>query len=233
MVKSSEISYQIPNKRSPIVCRVNFLTGCHEVISNKPRNDGYIMVSTSENGKVQHHFAHRKMYQIHKGEIPFKMSVMHTCDNPACINPEHLILGSHKDNMIDKIAKGRSSASKGNFSSKRILSAKDVIWIKNNLDKYTDKEIAQMYGVVYQTIYEIRNNVNWREVSKDDNPNDIKFAKFKKHFTFEDIELIKEYSMTLPELAEKFNCSKNTLSMIRRGYLPNYLKAKMGNNDAA
>lgn len=233
MVKSSEISYQIPNKRSPIVCRVNFLTGCHEVISNKPRNDGYIMVSTSENGKVQHHFAHRKMYQIHKGEIPLKMSIMHACDNPACINPEHLVLGSHKENMTDKMAKGRNNNCKGNFTASRVLSAKDVIWIKNNLDKYTDKEIGEMYGVVYQTIFYIREGSNWAHISKYDNPNDIKFGKVKSRFTFEDIELIKDYSMSLPELSEKYNCSKNTISMIRRGYLPKYLKGKIGKSDVS
>lgn len=51
--------------------------------------------------------AHRAAYQVYKGEIPCGLVVMHKCDNPPCINPDHLTVGTQSDNMKDCAAKGR------------------------------------------------------------------------------------------------------------------------------
>ena len=57
-------------------------------------------------GKTE--YAHRVAYLVFKGEIPSGLEVMHSCDNPKCINPDHLKLGTHQENMNDMKSKGRA-----------------------------------------------------------------------------------------------------------------------------
>jgi len=62
--------------------------------------------------------AHRVSWEIHNGPIPDSLSVLHRCDNPPCVRPEHLFLGTQKDNMQDRLAKGRYRGTDGQASSK-------------------------------------------------------------------------------------------------------------------
>ncbi len=88
--------------------------------------------------------AHRLSWLIHKGDIPkgigsHGMCVLHTCDTPSCVNPEHLFLGSQADNMADCRAKGRSNA---------VLTEEDVRRIREaRLFGAVQQDLADVWGV--------------------------------------------------------------------------------------
>lgn len=71
------------------------------------RHKGYGAFAYTIDGKIHHDRAHRFSYEIHNGPIPVGMFVLHRCDNPACVNPSHLFLGTAKDNVDDMMSKGR------------------------------------------------------------------------------------------------------------------------------
>jgi hypothetical protein len=94
--------------------------------------------------------APRVAWELKIGPIPDGMLVCHTCDNPACINVEHLFLGTNKDNGIDKIKKCRQS--RGETSGLARLTNRQVVEIICNNGILTQVKMARVYGVAKQTI---------------------------------------------------------------------------------
>lgn len=79
---------------------------CWEWTGTK-NNMGYGMIQMKVDGKHGKRLAHRVSYQLRVGPIPANKCVLHKCDNPECTNPEHLFLGTKKENYDDMVAKGR------------------------------------------------------------------------------------------------------------------------------
>ncbi len=107
--------------------------------------------------------AHRASWIIYRGEIPEGMLVCHTCDNKRCTNPDHLFLGSHKENTQDMHSKGRGNIGKKN--NKTVLTEEQVIEIRNLLKigvKMT--RIAKDYSVNPGTIWFISKNITWKHL---------------------------------------------------------------------
>lgn len=100
--------------------------------------------------------------------IPPKMEVCHTCDTPACVRIEHLWLGTHTDNMRDKIAKGRQNIVYGERIGNAILTERQVLEIIRLLDEkaMTAKAIAAMFGTAQTTISAIRNGRTWPHLER-------------------------------------------------------------------
>ena len=86
-------------------------SGCWEWDGCRDK-DGYGQYQLPKVRLIQR--AHRVAFTLAKGEIPIGMVVCHSCDNPSCINPEHLFLGTVKDNNADRAAKGRTFKPYGN-----------------------------------------------------------------------------------------------------------------------
>lgn len=97
--------------------------------------------------------AHRAAYELEKGGIPEGMMVLHSCDNRKCIRIGHLRVGTGADNMADRASRGRQGTLVGESSPHAVLSAADVLLIRE--DKRLLKDVATDYGVSKSTI--IRN----------------------------------------------------------------------------
>ncbi|KKM63634.1 hypothetical protein LCGC14_1509500 [marine sediment metagenome] len=100
--------------------------------------------------------AHRLSWQLHNGTIPDGLFVLHKCDVPGCVNPEHLFLGTQKDNIADCAKKNRSNKSLLTWDDVRNIRAK----LSQGVLQYV---LAEEYNVHRTTIYHIRKRKTWRE----------------------------------------------------------------------
>jgi DNA-binding XRE family transcriptional regulator len=99
--------------------------------------------------------SHRVAYELTFGEIPEGLYVCHHCDNPQCVNPNHLFLGTPADNTQDMLKKRRNKAGETHYMS--TLSDKEVSAIKTLYEGggITQKQLAQRFGVSQSTISNI------------------------------------------------------------------------------
>lgn len=103
--------------------------------------------------------AHRWSWTITKGPIPAGLQVLHSCDVHQCVNPDHLFLGTHDDNMKDKVAKGRQSRPRGEMQSQSKLTREQVLAIR--ADPRRQWEIAKDFGVGRRYVSFIKARQRW------------------------------------------------------------------------
>lgn len=129
--------------------------------------------------------AHRVCWEAHNGPIPAGMLVLHRCDNPACINPDHLWLGTNDDNMADMQAKGRARngtmagvyrTPKGHLKGRRfsVLHRRKLTWeqvreIRES--KRTYRQLERQFGVSNATIWRVKKGLKlYAETQETENP---------------------------------------------------------------
>lgn len=142
--------------------KVEFLineNNCFICTSHAKDKDGYVRYGKDKKNTKMH----RHIYEECFGEIPKGMLIRHKCDNPACINPEHLELGTNRDNKDDMIKRNRVLKNENHPNVK--LTWVDIYKIR---DLYksgkTQKELAKMYNVSPRNINKIVNNETWKEI---------------------------------------------------------------------
>jgi len=140
-------------------------TGCREWLGAKNEN-GYGRVWDGERLV----YTHRAMWEAEHGPIPLGMSICHTCDNPRCIELEHLFCATHQENMKDCDVKRRrkNGAAKRRGQPSPVRGAKHVKSRATEeqvrailMDNRPAKDIAVEYGISVSLVYGIRNGRNW------------------------------------------------------------------------
>lgn len=156
--------------------KVRITPGCWLWLASK-RHKGYGAFCFTRAGKVINGRAHRISYEIHTGEVPQGLMVLHRCDNPACLNPAHLFLGTGQENVDDMMQKGRHVSGsthipanlceykRGNAHHAARLTPEIVRAIRRDWqDGYSVSELNARYGTTGTHAWKIATGKLWRHV---------------------------------------------------------------------
>lgn len=147
--------------------RVNKTDGCWKWTASKNlRGYGQLTFGSRTDKSRNTVSAHRLSWMINVGDIPSKMCVLHKCDNPPCVRPEHLYVGTHQDNMRDRDSKGRNAQVAGEQHGAAKLTEEQVKEIRSQYipGVISQSMLAAHYGVSREAISFIVNRVNWKHI---------------------------------------------------------------------
>jgi hypothetical protein len=132
--------------------------------STRKAGSGFIYGQFSFNGYPE--WAHRASYLIFKGEIPTGLQVCHKCDVTMCVNPDHLFLGTQRDNMQDMLTKERD-AQVGERNHSAILTNENVILARKlSKEGLSHPKIASLFNVSRWTITEAVIGNTWKHITE-------------------------------------------------------------------
>lgn len=151
-------------------------------------------------------------------ELPASMDACHTCDNPSCINPEHLWAGTRTQNLLDASKKGRTQGKSHPLSNAK-LDWEKVREIRQKLAAGKRmKDVAQEYSVDRKTIHDIKYHVTWKEEGQEV-PVPRMGGHLERKLTFAQAIEIRERIQageSLAKIAQEFGVSRNIISDIKR-----------------
>ena len=136
------------------------------------QNSGcWIWISADTEGYGDFYFhptferAHRASWMLYRGEIPAGIFVLHKCDNPSCVNPNHLFLGTNDDNMKDMVRKGRQKSIRGSQHKNAKVTEDNVIEMRKlSASGMSQYKIAEMFGIGKSMANYICNRTSWKHV---------------------------------------------------------------------
>ena len=109
--------------------------------------------------------SHRLSWMLFNGRIPDGLCVLHKCDNTSCVNPDHLFLGTHRDNAIDKSIKGRCSCRKGEDNKNSKLTNSVVKRIRKLRKGGTKrKQLSKIFNVSISSIDKVIYKTTWKHI---------------------------------------------------------------------
>lgn len=140
------------------------------------RYKGYGAFTYRKNGRVIQGRAHRYSYELHKGEIPLGLFVLHECDTPSCVNPAHLFLGTNEDNVKDMMTKGRHISGgtlcgnngkwprgeKHHAAKMNPSKIQELKTLRANGSSYTD--LSTRFNIGLSTIFKILKGRTWKQI---------------------------------------------------------------------
>jgi hypothetical protein len=130
--------------------------GCFICTSHRRNRAGYPEIKRERRHTSQG--LHRFIFETWNGPLTPGLVVRHTCDNPGCINPSHLVGGTHADNVGDRVQRERSA--RGERNGRALLTAGQVREVRESTE--SGASLARRFGVHPSTIYLIRGGKNWR-----------------------------------------------------------------------
>lgn len=131
-------------------------TGCW--IWTGSRSQGYGVIRQAHYGKARN--AHRVSWELHCGPIPAGLFVCHKCDVRSCVNPDHLFLGTQRENMLDMHGKGR--AARGEESHYSRITEEQVHQARAMLkDGMLQREVAEKIGLTQTSVSRIKRGESW------------------------------------------------------------------------
>lgn len=117
-------------------------------------------------GEFCHAGAHCFSFALHFGPIPRGLCVLHKCDNPKCVNPNHLFLGTHKENAVDKVAKGRDNPPRGEKHVCHKLTDALVIAMRISYRerRATIRQLAKTRKIAVRTAVKAVRGLSWKHL---------------------------------------------------------------------
>ena len=123
---------------------------------------GYGQLMVQREGVARPKLAHRLAYEAFIGPIPDGLCVLHQCDEPRCVRPDHLFLGTRADNIRDAVRKGRHPNGLNGLNGQRKLTVDDVREIRSLADQISQAAIAELFGVSGSTIFAVIRRRTWK-----------------------------------------------------------------------
>jgi hypothetical protein len=160
------------NKNGP--AQPHMESNCWEWTGSTNKKSGYGDLQTTESGVKRPEYAHRYSWKMANGEIPAGMLICHRCDHRSCVRPDHLFVGTSRDNVMDAVGKGRMSVyGPGMTHHNAKLTDEQVLEIRRLYKAGVQiKVLSLQYGIRPSNGHSIVHGKTWRHLLPADAPDD-------------------------------------------------------------